>query len=67
MWQEQHQTNGLMYQNNASVRVFYTGILAYFSAIDWSFYVWFKFHNNWLLQQRSVIGSSSFIAEKSLR
>ena len=34
MWQEQHQTNGLMYQNNASVPVFYTGILAYFSAID---------------------------------
>ena len=33
MWQEQHQTNGLMYQNNASVRVLYTGILVHFSAI----------------------------------
>ena len=33
MQQEQHKTNGLMNQNNASVRVLYTGILAYFSAI----------------------------------
>ena len=31
----------------------------------WSFYVWFKFQNNWLLQQRSLIGSSSFVSEKS--
>ena len=33
MYQEQHKTYGLMYQNNAFVRVLYTGILAYFSAI----------------------------------
>ena len=33
MYQEQHKTYGLMYQNNAPVRVFYTDILAYFSAI----------------------------------
>ena len=33
MYQEQHKTYGLMYQNNASVRVLYTGILAHFSAI----------------------------------
>ena len=33
MYQEQHKTYALMYQNNASVRVLYTGILAYFSAI----------------------------------
>ena len=33
MYQEQHKTYGLMYQNNASVRVLYTDILGYFSAI----------------------------------
>ena len=33
MYQEQHKTYGLMYQNSASVRVLYTGILAYFSVI----------------------------------
>ena len=33
MQQEQHKTNGSMNQNNASVRVLYTGILEYFSAV----------------------------------